>query len=127
MRPRGDPRALERRRLEAIKLFKEGIRPGRIAVRLGVDRRSVHRWLAAYRSRGIEGIAPMPTLGRPCKLSVVDRQKLSRILLGGATICGYPSDRWTNPRIADLIEHHFGVTYHVNHIGRLFQKLESKA
>lgn len=125
MRPLGDPKTLERRRLEAIMLFKEGLGPGKIAARLGVNRRSVHRWLAAYRGQGIEGVAPLPTTGRRCKLSVDDRKKLSRILLGGATAHGYSSDRWTNPRIADVIRRRFGVGYHVNHIGRLLNRLRA--
>jgi transposase len=118
MRPRGDPRTLERRRIKAIGLSKEGLGPSKIAARLSVDRRSVHRWLAAYRSRGIEGIAPFPTPGRPCKLSRIDRERLASMLLNGATSLGYPTDLWTNFRIADLIRQRFGVSHHVNHIGR---------
>jgi len=125
MRPRGDPRALERRRIKAIGLSKKGLGPSKIAARLAVDRRSVHRWLAAYRNRGIEGVTPLPTPGRPCKLSMDDRQKLSQMLLNGAVTHGYASDRWTNPRITDLIRRCFGVAYHVNHIGRLLHRLDT--
>ena len=125
MRPRGDPRTLERRRLDAIELFKEGLGSGKISARLGVSRRSIYRWLAAYRAQGIEGIAPLPTPGRPCKLSVDDRQKLSHMLLNSAMPHGYASDRWTNPRIADVIRRRFGISYHVNHIGRLIKGLRA--
>ena len=125
MRPHGDPRTLERRRLKAIELFKEGLRPGMIAKRLGVNRRSVHRWLSSYHSRGIKGLAPSPTPGSPCILSLEDRQKLVGMLLGGATTHGYSSDRWTNSRVADLIRRRFGITYHLHHINRFLHKLDA--
>jgi len=125
MRPCGDARTLEQRRLKAVELCKEGLGPGAIAGRLGVNRRSVHRWLASYRSRGIAGLAPLPTPGRPPRLTLGDRQKLADLLLGAATTHGYPSDRWTNARVADLIRRRFGVAYHVNHIGRLLRRLQA--
>jgi transposase len=123
MRPRGDPRTLEKRRLKAIKLLGKGLGPGEIAGKLGVDRRSVHRWLAAYHDHGVEGLAPVPAPGRPPKLSVKDRTKLSAMLLQGATTFGYPTYLWTGPRVVDLIRRRFRVSYHANHIGRLLHSL----
>lgn len=121
MRPCGDPGTLEQRRLKAIALLNDGLGPGRIAGQLGVNRRSVHRWLAAYRSRGIEGVAPLPTPGRPCKLSSKDRESLAGMLFNGAVSFGHP----TGPRVADLIRQRFGIAYHVNHISRLLQRLKT--
>jgi len=123
MRPRGDPKTLERRRLKAIRLVTEGNSPGKIAAQLGVGRRSFNRWLAAYRSRGIEGIAALPTSGRPCKLSSEDRERLIRMVLESASRFGYSAGLWTSPRIADLIQRQFRVSYHVNHISRLLHSL----
>jgi putative transposase len=123
MRPRGDPKTLERRRLKAIRLVTEGISPGRIAAQLGVSRRSFNRWLAAYRSRGIEGVAPLPSPGRQPKLSIDDRARLTHMLLERARSFGYPTDLWTSPRVADLIQRRFRISYHVNHISRLLHSL----
>lgn len=123
MRPFGDPKTLERRRLKAVTLLKKGLLPGEIAGRLGVDRRSVHRWLRAYRERGTDGLSPVPASGRPPKLKPDDRERLSRMLLEGATAFGYPTDLWTGPRIVDLIRRRFRVTYHPNHISRLLRSL----
>ena len=52
MRPEGSGRQLERRRLRAIALLEEGHAPVEVARLLGVDRRSVRRWNAAYRKQG---------------------------------------------------------------------------
>jgi len=123
MRPFGDPKTLEKRRLKAVALLREGLLPGEIAKRLGVDRRSVHRWLLAYRNHGVDGLAPIPAPGRPPKLKSQDRQKLARMLLKGATAFGYPTDLWTSSRVVDLIHRYFRVIYHANHISRLLRSL----
>ena len=123
MRPYGDPRTLERRRLKAIKLLGKGLGPGEIAGQLAVDRRSVHRWLAADHDHGVEGLAPVPASGRPRKLTPRDRKKLIEMLLEGAMAFGYPTDLWTGPRIVDLIRRRFRVAYHANHMSRLLRSL----
>ena len=123
MRPFGDPKTLEKRRLKAVNLLKKGLLPGEIARRLGVDRRSVHRWILAYRNHGVDGLAPVPAPGRPTKLKPKDRQELARMLLEGATAFGYPTDLWTSSRITNLIRRHFRVRYHAHHISRLLRSL----
>ncbi len=48
MRPKGSASELERRRQRAIALLDKGHAPVDVARMLGVDRRSVRRWKAAY-------------------------------------------------------------------------------
>jgi transposase len=86
---------------------------------LGVDRRSVRRWNASYRAQGLRGLSMKPAAGRPTKLDAKERKKLDAILLKGAIAAGFPTDLWTCPRVAQVIEARFGVSYHVDHIGRL--------
>ncbi|MFQ5931826.1 MAG: helix-turn-helix domain-containing protein, partial [Nitrospiraceae bacterium] len=50
MRPSGSPEMLERRRHRAMALLQRGHQPVEVARLLGVDRRSVRRWNAAFRS-----------------------------------------------------------------------------
>ncbi len=45
------------------------------------------------------------------------------MLLRGAKAAGFPTDLWTCPRIAKVIEERFGVHYHVDHIGRMLHAL----
>lgn len=123
MRPAGSPQELERRRLRAIALLKEGLVPVEVARRVGVDRRSVRRWHAAYRQAGEDALAARPAPGRPPKLSTAQRRQLERRLLKGARAAGFETDLWTCPRVAWLIEQQFGVSYHVDHLGRLLRQL----
>ena len=50
MRPFGSPEELCHRRQRAMRLLQQGYSPFEVARMLGVDRRSVRRWNAAYRS-----------------------------------------------------------------------------
>jgi transposase len=123
MRPEGSGKQLERRRQRAIALLKEGRAPVEVARLVGVDRRSVRRWNAAYRKQGASGLAARPAPGRPPKLSAGQRERLERILLRGAAASGFESDLWTCPRVARVIARGFGTRYHVDHIGRLLRGL----
>ncbi|MGO9604505.1 MAG: helix-turn-helix domain-containing protein [Candidatus Binataceae bacterium] len=95
MRPVGSGKRLERRRLRAIALLEQGQAPVEVARLLGVDRRSVRRWNAAYRRQGAQGLAARPAPGRPSKLSARQRRQLLRILRRGAVASGFESDVWT--------------------------------
>ena len=123
MRPTGSASQLEQRRRRAIELLNSGQQPVDVARILGVDRRSVRRWNAAYRKAGASGLDARPAPGRPRKLSVRQRKQLETALLKGAKAAGFPSDLWTCPRVAQLIEQRFQVRYHVHHIGRLLHSL----
>ncbi len=123
MRPTGSPEVLQIRRERAIGLLKAGHQPVEVARMLGVDRRSVRRWKAAYREEGKAALHSKPAPGRPSNLDNKDKAQLERQLVQGARAVGFTTDRWTCPRVAQMIESHFGVRYHVDHIGRLLRSL----
>ena len=123
MRPVGNGKQLERRRQRAITLLKEGRAPVEVARLVGVDRRSVRRWHAAYRRQGADGVAARPVPGRPWKLTAQQREQLEVMLVRGAGASGFESDLWTCPRVAQVIRRRFGIGYHVDHIGRLLRSL----
>lgn len=123
MRPSGSPEALERRRFKAMDLLEDGLLPVEVAKKLKVDRRSVRRWKAAFRSQGSKAIKAKPSSGRPPKLNKQAKKDLEKHLLQGAKAAGFQTDLWTCPRVAKLIQSSFGVRYHVDHIGRLLHSL----
>ncbi len=123
MRPTGSPEELERRRLRALALLKEGLLPSEVARRVGVDRRSVRRWKAAARQRGEVGVRAKPAPGRPSKLTAQHKRRLEALLLKGPQAAGFDTDLWTCPRVAELVQRRFGVDYHVDHVGRLLHDL----
>jgi transposase len=123
MRPSGSPAELERRRLRALRLLREGFAPVEVAQRVGVDRRSVRRWRAGFEQGGLAAIRARPAPGRPPRLAMARRDQLEQSLRRGARAYGYATDLWTCPRVAELIHRQFGVRYHVDHIGRVLHAL----
>ena len=63
MRTKGSPDELEHRRLLAVQRVLEGYSAEEVAEFLGVDPRSVWRWLAAFRDRGPDGPGGPPRPG----------------------------------------------------------------
>jgi len=123
MRPSGTPQELERRRRRALRLLGEGLSPVEVARQIGVDRRSVRRWKAAVRAGGVAAVAAKPASGRPRRLTTRNLARLRRLLLAGAQRAGLPTDLWTCPRVAWLIQRQFGVRYHPAHVSRLLHGL----
>jgi transposase len=121
MRPQGSPAELERRRLRAIELLQRDTPVHVVAERLGVDRRSVRRWKRTHRRQGRPGLRARPASGRPPKLTVPQRQRLTRLVIAGPEAAGYRTNLWTCRRIVDLIRQQFDVDYHPDHVGRLLR------
>lgn len=119
-RPHGSPVLLEQRRLKAWKLLREGVAPVEVARRLGIHRRSVRRWRAMGERRQL---AARPAAGRPPKLTEAQREQLVGHLLAGPRACGYATELWTCPRVAEVIRRRFKVRYHISHLGRLLRSL----
>lgn len=104
-------------------MMRKGCSDGQIADAVGCTTRSVRRWRQQWRRRGERGLAARPTPGRPSRLSARQRRTLVSRLTRGALRCGWSTDLWTCPRIAELIRREFGVRYHVDHIPRLMAGL----
>ena len=76
------------------------------------------------RQGGAVALRPKPTPGRPPRFSQSQKRKLLRLLNRGPCAAGYTTDLWTLPRIAKLIEKHFGIRYHPGHVWRVMMNLE---
>lgn len=98
MRPQGSPAKLERRRLRAIELLKQGLEVHQVASQLGVERRSVRRWKQAHRRQGKKGVLARIATGRPAKLTPAQRRSLVRMILKGPQAFGFRNALWACPR-----------------------------
>ena len=123
MRPHGSPSKLEARRLRAAELLARGMRPSEVARAVGCTPSSVTRWKEVIRKHGVEGLKAKPAPGRPSFLSNRQKKKLEKILRRGAKASGYPTDLWTCRRVAEVIEHEFGVSYHPNAVWFVLRSL----
>lgn len=115
---------LEERRRAGFKLLKAGrVSQAELARQLGVSDAAVSQWKTALETRGLRGANARRASGRPGKLTREQCQALRRCLKRGACAAGFPTERWTQARIQQVIRHDFGVTYHPNYIGRLMRQL----
>jgi len=109
--PRGvrrDFAALEQRRLEGLRLLKQGLNQSEVARRLHVCSQSVSRWAQTLEQSGEKGLRAAGRAGRLPLLDTRQRQRLEKLLLEGPEKLGYETPLWTCPRVADLIEREFG-------------------
>jgi transposase len=106
-----------------MEYLDQGLQPGEIARKVGVDRRSVRRWKASIQKDGPGAIRAKPLPGRPRRLNPGAKKRLEAILLRGARETGFSTDLWTCPRVVQVIQKVFGVRYHVDHIGRILHSL----
>ena len=106
-----------------IVLLRQGLSLHEIGRRLGCHASSVLRWRNAWRGGGSGALKAKPIPGRPSRLTAKQRARLVRLLKQGARAHGYRTELWTTQRIAAVIERHFGVTYHRNHVAKLLHQL----
>jgi transposase len=119
-----DFEALEERRFQAIRLLQRGLNQSETARRLKVARQTVSEWERRYRAQGKAGLRKAGRAGRKLLLDASERQRLEALLLEGPQAHGFPTPLWTCPRVARLIEDHFGVRYHEGHVWKLLQALD---
>jgi len=121
MRTPGTSAELERRRRRALTLLDEGEDPQDICRILGVSRISLYRWRMLARF-GPDALAAKPHPGRTPRLSDAQLQQLETLLLLGAQQHGWQTDLWTAQRVTELIQHHFGVSFHPEHVRKILKQ-----
>lgn len=120
---RRDFAALERRRMEAARLLRQGVSQSEVARRVGVHRQSVSRWAQELEQSGVQGLRKASRTGRPAKLDRGQLAELELALKLGPEAFGYASGLWSARRVRDLIEYQTGVRYHEDHVWRILRKL----
>lgn len=116
-------KALERRRKRAARLAAAGVTQAEVARRVGVSRQSVSRWEKVREQGGVEALRRPKRFGRPRRLSDAQCEELARELKAGALAAGFPTELWTLPRIASLIEQRFAVRLAQSSVWRLLREL----
>jgi transposase len=96
-----------------------------IAREVGVSRAAVCQWAKPLKGRRnrLSALKAKSVTGRPPRLQDKQWQQLLRLLSKGALAFGFDTDRWTLPRIRDLIRREFGIEYHPRSLGRKLRAL----
>jgi transposase len=115
--------ALEKRRLQAAKLFGKGVSQAEVARQTGVSRESSRRWYNDWKSGGRAGLKQAGRAGRKPRLQPAQLHQLRRGLKAGPEVLGYGTGLWTTWRVADLIERQTGLKFHPGHVWRILRSL----
>lgn len=96
-------------RIRAVEAVRNGMPVSQTAAAYGVDRTTLHRWLARHDQDGEQGLQRRPVSGRPRKLAGVTAKRLKRIVLAPASTFGFETDLWTVGRLHAVLEDRLNV------------------
>lgn len=123
MRPTGSATELATRRKQAVRRLRAGERVADVARAFGVSRFAVYQWKRKAEEQGLRGLNATPPYVPQSRLSPDDRRRLRQMLLRGALAWGFPTERWTRQRVAQLIQQEFGIQYHPGHVSRILKAI----
>lgn len=120
-------------RRRAVDAVLEGMSKTAVAAAYGVDRKTVSRWVARFRTGGDDALLRRMGSGRPRKLEDLTEEDLRRIVLAGACAYEFETDLWTVSRLRRVIADEFRISLSKNTIwrrlrdaGLTYQKPERK-
>lgn len=96
-------------RIRAVEAVRNGLTVSQTAAAFGVDRTTLHRWLARHTQDGEAGLQRKPVRGRPRALIGVTPIRLKRMVLAPATKFGFETDLWTVGRLHAVLVDRFNV------------------
>ena len=99
----------EQVRILALLRLSEGWMQEEVAGFLGVHPRTVRRWQHRLRREGEAGLCNRPRSGRPPKLSAAQSEQVLCWIEKSPREFGFVTERWTAPRLANVIEETFSV------------------
>ena len=115
---------LEKLRTDAVKRVESGESPEAVAEGLGINRRTIYRWLSAYHYGGESALQAKPIPGAPPKIDAKQMARLSRMIRDKTPLqFKFEYALWTLALIRDLIKKQFGVKLSEVSVGRLMKRL----
>ena len=98
-----------RDRLQIVLLAHKGRKHQDIAADLGLNRRSVQRWLNAYCERGLAGLAPRKARGKDPGIPAAMGDEIKRWVIDGPAGQGLDRANWTHEELADHLRKTKGI------------------
>ena len=115
---------LEALRMRAVHRVEEGESPEAVVKALGMNRRTIYKWIALYREGGTEALKARPLMGRPLKLKGSQLRFIYRTIVTKNPLqLRFSFALWTREMVKELIERKYGIRLSVISVGRLLKKL----
>ena len=115
---------LEAIRIRAVRQIEHGESPEHVIRVLGMNRRTIYKWIALYREGGIKALKARPLLGRPLTMSGAKlRWIFKTVTTKNPLQLKFPFALWTREMVKELMERKYGIKLSVVSAGRLLKKL----
>lgn len=115
---------LEEIRIRAVKQVESGESPEAVIAALGMNPRSIYRWIALYREGGEDALRAKSLKGRPASLTGPQLRWIRKTVIGKSPLqLGFEFALWTREMVRDLIRKKYGKRFHIVSVGRLLKKL----
>ena len=101
--------------MRGAEMFSKGATQADVARELGVSRPTALEWHRKWSDGGKKALAAGRP-GRPPLLDASDMARVVKALRKGPVANGFPTEMWTLPRVAEVIETLTGVRYHPGHV-----------
>jgi len=109
---------------KAILLLADGYNMGETSDILNRPYSTVQQWSRRFRRNSMDSLVPKTSKrGSKKKLGVHERLLLSKAIVRGPRIAGYPGSVWTSIIVGDYIFKRWKVKYHPGHVRRLLHEL----
>lgn len=105
-----------------VKLHKEGQTQVQIAQTVGLSQGRVSQIVRRYQD-GEERVLVKSPPGLTAGLGSAQLSELRELLMAEAKASGFTSDGWTLKRVGQLINHHYGIDYSLEHVRRILHKI----
>jgi len=116
--------ALEILRKSAVKRIESGESAEQVAQGLGMNRRTIYRWLSAYHYGGEAALNAKPIPGAPPKVNAALLQKLASIIREKNPLqLKFEFALWTLSIIRELLRRDFGIRISEVSVGRLMKRI----
>ena len=112
----------EYRRAQAVLYKAQGMSSAQIARLLGVHLRTVQRWVARYKERGVAGFKDKPRPGRKPKVTKEARKKLLEAALKSPRLFGFLKNNWSLEMLRLYLKKETGIEISDEHVRRLLKK-----
>lgn len=119
-----DHKTLEAIRIRAVQSVQSGQSPETVIAALGMTRRIIYKWIAAYQAGGYAALQAKKLFGRPPKLSEFQVRWIYKTVTGKNPIqLKFEFALWTREMIRDVIKRKYSISMSVVSVGRLLAKL----
>jgi transposase len=102
----------------AVQRVRDGYTQVDVAKFLGVSDRSVRRWSQAFESEGVQGLTAGTSPGPPLKLKAAQVTEVLSWLSCSPRDFGFATERWTAPRLAEVIRRRLGIVFNHRYLNR---------